>query len=191
MSKPMNEAPANTVLPMNTKEGSRKVVAYLAVAIVVALLCYVPLGPRKQYLASRGAVNQARAQRDLALKTQSEEANRLKQQATLIEQLNARDKNFELWSFLNRVLTESNLKDRANLQEVKPRTREEKLGEAATLVQLKLRGVKMMELIDLLHKIYNSKNLVVLYGLDSLKPSQDVKGLDCDVTFLSPKVVTQ
>jgi hypothetical protein len=54
------------------------------------------------------------------------------------------------------------------------------------MLQLKLNGISLQELIDFLHKIYTSKNLVVVYRVESLKPTPDNKGLDYNVVFMSP-----
>ena len=53
--------------------------------------------------------------------------------------------------------------------------------------QLKLNGVTLKELVDLLHKIYASNDLVVMYRLEYLRAAGEDKGLDCSVVFLTPK----
>jgi hypothetical protein len=169
------------------RQAFRLIVVLTALTVVIGLACYVPTGPRKKYQDSRKRVAQTRTQLDLAKTAKADEEKRLRNQDALVAQLKARDANFSLWSHLNRVLTETTLKDRANLQEVKPHAKDEAIGEAVTLVQLKLRGVKLAELVEMLHRAYSGSNLVVLYKLDTLKPAQDQKGLDCDITFLSPK----
>ena len=180
MSKPINDR----------GQALRLIVVLTALTVVIALACYVPTGPRKKFQDSRKRVAQTRTQLDLARATKADEEKRLRNQDALVAQLKSRDANFNLWSHLNRVLSDTSLKDRANLQEVKPHAKDEGIAEAVTLVQLKLRGVKLAELVDMFHRAYSGNNLVVLYKLDTLKPAQDQKGLDCDVTFLSPKALT-
>lgn len=91
-----------------------------------------------------------------------------------------------MWSFLNTALAETELRDRANLERVKARTRDKEMAQYATMVELRLPGVTLEQLVKLLHRIYNSNNLVVLYKLDYLRPTSDNKGLECAATFLSP-----
>ena len=54
-------------------------------------------------------------------------------------------------------------------------------------VQITLRNVSMKEIIDLMHGLYASNNLILMQRLTYLKPSPDGKGLECAVVMISPK----
>jgi hypothetical protein len=45
----------------------------------------------------------------------------------------------------------------------------------------------MKELVNLLHKIYSSDNLIVLQKLDHLRATRDGKGLEFSATFTAPR----
>ena len=105
-----------------------------------------------------------------------------------MELLKTRPPGFDLWSFVNTVLTSTNLKERANLENSnKPRTTRGEASEDVTMVRLRLEGVTLTELTDLLYAVYSSNNLVVVNKVDYLRPASSGKGVECSLTLLSPK----
>jgi metal-sulfur cluster biosynthetic enzyme len=56
-----------------------------------------------------------------------------------------------------------------------------------SMVELKLNGVSLADLVNLLHKVYDSKNLIMLHELKFIRTAQGEKGLDCSMTFTTPK----
>lgn len=170
------------------RERLRSMGATVSVILVLFMMAYIPTGPLKKYRISRAELEQVHA--DLATATMNKQAEiaRLHSQEKITARLEERKKNFDLWSFLNTVLTETKLKDRgANLENYKPRSEHKNAVESVTMVQLRLTSVTMGELIDLLHKVYAANNLVVLYRLEYLRPASDGKGLECNAVFLTPK----
>lgn len=158
----------------------------VAVALVVFMLLFIPTGPLRKFRGSQTEVDDLRQQRQLLRMSVEAERARLRSQEALRERLANRDPGFDLWSFLNTVLAETGLRDQANLDRVEPRTRDKNMAQYATMVELSLPGVTLEQLVKLLHRIYNSNNLVVLYKLDYLRPTSGNKGLECSATFLSP-----
>lgn len=100
-------------------------------------------------------------------------------QNAIMGRINARDARFDLFSFTNKCLRDLRLEARANLER-------RQLG-GLDGVQITMNGVSMQQLIDLLYALYDSKNLIVLQRMDHLRVARDGKGLDCLVTFVSPK----
>ena len=103
-------------------------------------------------------------------------------QNAITERLLARKPRFDLWSFTTNCLRTLSLESRAELQS----KRMFATGNIAG-IQLTLRGVSMQELVSLFHSVYSSQNLIVVQRLDYLRPARDGKGLDCLVTFITPK----
>lgn len=162
--------------------------AAIAVALVAFMACFIPLGPYKDYQGSKRQVARLKEQLDRALETEAEERQDLERQEELMARIRQRAPDFDLSSFIIKTLKELDLDKRADLTKEKPNTR--LLGETAanlSMVQLKLEGVNREELVDLLHRVYDSDNLVVMHKLDSLRPGRGEHGLDCDVTFVAPK----
>lgn len=168
-------------------ELARLACAVVAVGLVIAMLIIIPLGPRKQYEQSHAEVVELRTQLGMALEAKEAELERLRSQEKLMAKLNERKPNFDLWSFMNTVLKQTKLAERAYLENFKPRTDRQGAAGDVVMVQLRLNGASLEELVDLLHKIYASGNLVVMHKLDFLRPGRNNKGLDCNIVFLSPK----
>lgn len=159
----------------------------IAVAVVLFMLVYIPTGPLKKYRRSAAEVQSLREQLRDARGAKQAELARLSSQEELAARLQARDRAFDLWAFLNKTLTETRLKDRAVLQNYRPR-RERRAGpESAAMVELRLNNITLNEFVELLHKVYASQNLVVLYELGYLRAAANQKGLECQVILLSPK----
>lgn len=168
-------------------------VSIIAGAFVVFMVVFTYAVPYKRYRDSERDVAGLRQRvSQLHLAKESEEA-RLRSQEELTERLKDRKPNFDLWSFMNTMLTETKLKERAVLENSKLRSDRrgalsgKGASEDVTAVQLKLSGVTLSELVELLHKIYAANSLVVMYKLDYLRPTNDNKGLECNITFLTPK----
>lgn len=162
--------------------------AAVAVALVGFMACFIPLGPYKDYQQSKGDVARLEKQLDLAFDTEAGEKQNLARQEELMERIRQRPAGFDLSSFIITQLKDEDLDKRADLTKERPNTR--LLGDSAanlSMVRLKLTGVSREELVDLLHAIYSSSSVVVMHELNSLGPSRSEKGLDCDVTFISPK----
>jgi hypothetical protein len=93
-----------------------------------------------------------------------------------------RGQNFDLYTFMSSLLGELELQTRAELRSDRVAASEDFSG-----VQIALSGVNMKEIVDLLHRICSSNNLIVLHSLEYLHPADDGAGLDFSAKFFSPK----
>ena len=60
-------------------------------------------------------------------------------------------------------------------------------GQESSSDEVTLNGVSNKELVDLLHRVYDTRYIVFLSQLQYLKPSADKKSLDCRMTFVAPQ----
>jgi len=184
--------------PKNDKRSGRQsspglMVSIIAAAFVVFMVIFIYTGPRKWYRSSENTLNEARQRYTQLMRVKEAELARLRNQETLMARIKERRPNFDLWPFMKTILNETKLEGRANLENFKPRSDRRGPvsgkggGDDLVMVQLKLSGVTLAELIDLFHKVYASNDLVVMYKLEYLRSAPDGKGLECNVTFLTPK----
>ncbi len=159
----------------------------IAAVFVIFMALFIYTGPMKRYKMSEGDLASLRDRYARLVQEKESEQARLRSQEELMTRLKERKPNFDLWSFINTALTETKLKDRAQLENYKPRSARKNASQDATMVQLKLNGFMLKEFVDLLHKIYSSPDLIVMYRLEGLRPTSDQKGLECTITFLTPK----
>ncbi len=150
--------------------------------VALGLIGVVPIAQDlvKTYARSSSQLSQAKVR---LLKTrqirQEVEAKRSGQEAVL-ERIRKRPARFNLWSFTDGCLRKLALEKRASLE------RKRTLG-SLDRVQMTLKGVNMEEVVDLLHAVSVSDNLIVVQTLDHLRPARDGKGLECQITFITPK----
>jgi len=170
-------------LNLDQRERLGLIFAATAVLLVVFLLIYIPTGPREKYRKARQQVRSLGEDLKLAALVREEEEQRLKSQKTLMERLEARPDNFVFITFIERKLVETQLRDRAELDQYRPR------GASARqpMVKLRLENVSLEELVNFLHEVYSSQNVVALYQLRKLEPAPNNRGLDCDMTLVTLK----
>lgn len=157
-----------------------------AVALVVFMIVFIPINPLRKYKRSALNLETTRQELDSAVMVRDAHLERLRNQEILMKRLNERRPNFDLWSFVNSVLAEESLRERANLRKVAAKL--DKSGDVSdqvTMVELGLTGVTLKELTNVLHKVYSSNNLIVVFRM-LLRPENNNKGLVCEITFLSP-----
>jgi len=171
-------------LKLDRREQAGLASGILALLLVLALLAYIPSGPRKKYLQSHQELLALQNELSTIEMLKVEELARLNGQKILMERLAARPQNFDLFSFVDRTLRECNLKEGSQLENASSR----RLIANQPMVDLSLTNVSLQDLVDFLHKIYASKNLVALYKLDQLRPASREKGLDCEMTLVTMKV---
>lgn len=162
----------------------------IAVVLIIVMAIFIRIGPLKKYRQSQAGLRDLQSQLSVLKSAKEEELARLEKQKILMDRLQQRKPNFDLWSFVNSTLAETQLKDRAILEQAKAtgrRSEKKYNAESVTLVRLRLTAVPLNDLVEFLHRIYASNNLVVIYELKHIKPASDGKGLDCEVTLLSPK----
>jgi len=159
----------------------------VAVIFVIFMALFIYTGPWKKYKQAESQLDELKQRVAQLNDAKKSESARLQGQEQVTAQLRERKPDFDLWSFMNGLLTETNLKNRANLENAKPRGEKREALTEVAMVQLRLTGVTLGELVDLLHKVYASKDLIVLYRMDHLRTAGDNKGLDCDLTFMTPR----
>ncbi len=155
----------------------------VALLLVVFMLIYVPMGPKKRYERSLSDLESLRNQLRVTRLLKADEAARLRNQAPLMKRLEARPANFELFSAVDKLLKNHNLKDRASLKDDRGRNQSPK----QLRVRLELEGVSLAELVDFLYTVHASENLMAVYKVNRLTPHARNQGLDCDLVLVSVK----
>ena len=159
-----------------------RVVITVVVVALTLLAASKPVGDKLDtYSKSAGqlaqAENRLRYVRNLRAQV---ELDRRGEEA-ITAKIGARARQFNLYSFVNESLRASKLQDRNQLRTASSP------GSRFDRVVLTLNGVSMKELVNLLHRIYSSDNLIVLQKLNHLRIAHDEKGLDFEATFTAPK----
>ena len=150
-----------------------------------AIIAYlVGEGPFQAFQESEQKLEQARDRLKQAQAIHDSVVRNREEQTVLREKLAAKP-GFDLLTFVNGAVRDGGLSARASI---------DNSGRAVTgssdlaSVRVGLKGVSLAELVDFLHHIYGSGNLVVLHNLDQLVPAADKKGLDCEMVFVAPRV---
>ncbi len=159
-------------------------VAIVAVSLVVFMALYVPTGPLKKYRLARMTVESLRGEMKVTEMAKQAEEARLLAQDALMDRLNERQPGFDLWTFLKNSLSETGI-EKANLSKVAAGGRDD-LAQHVTMVKMQVSGISLEQLVNLLHRIYASNNLIVLRKLEYLRAASDGHGLECSLIFLSP-----
>ncbi|PCJ65146.1 MAG: hypothetical protein COA73_02820 [Candidatus Hydrogenedentota bacterium] len=97
--------------------------------------------------------------------------------------IQARGVRFDLYTFVDQCIRKHELQDRATLQSSGSGSSKVDL----SAVRIQLQNVNMEELTDFLFTLYDSNNLIAMQQLNSLRPSSNNQGLDCDISFIAPK----
>lgn len=166
---------------LDQRERAALALGGLALFLVLLLAIYIPAGPKGRYDDAQDRVADLKTELKLATLNEIEEKDRLASQQVLMERLAARPATFDFFAFVDQVVRENNLVDRYNLNDYKTRTSSPK----QPMVDLRLEGVTLEELIGLLHSLYESTNLVTLYKMDQLRPAAKNEGLDCQLTLMT------
>ena len=165
----------NLNLNLDFKEKIALFLGILASVLVLLLALYVPMGPRKWYKASEEELASLKNELQMQSMFKQEEAERLDKQKVLMEKLQGRPADFSLFTYVESLLNSTNMRNRAQLEEYKPRNASPK----QPMVQLRLQGV------EFLHKVFSGGTLIAVYKMDYLRPAPSEKGLDCDITFIT------
>jgi len=143
-------------------------------------------GPLKKHEQSKTDLQNARLRleevRNWDLEIQAQRAN----EEAIRQLTKGRSSNFNLVTFLNLTTGKTGLQDRAELESRSRRNFS--IPEGLDVAELTLRGVSIDELISFLHEVYAGGHLVAVYKMDQMKPMSDpAQGLECQLTFVSPK----
>lgn len=164
---------------------SRERFLIIGALAIAALILAVPRGQalardyEQARLQAREASHRLQEMRELRALILEDRSN----QRIIMDRVEARIPNFDLYSYTNASLAKYHIHDIARLQSQASRF----AGGPLDSVQLNLTGVSMKQLIDFLHEIHSSGNLIAMQRLGYLRPSRDNKGLDCEIVFMAPK----
>lgn len=168
-------------MKLQDRERRTLIVGGIAAVLIVGYL--VGEGPFRAYGESEEKLGQARDRLRQAQAIHQRVLKNREEQAILREQLRGTP-GFDLLTFVNGAVREGGLAARASIDNT---GRAVTGSNELTSVRVSLEGVSLSELIDFLHHIYASGNLVVLHNLDRLVPASDRKGLDCEMVLVAPR----
>ena len=160
----------------------RMVLIVGAIGVVVIAAYGISQGPYQKYVQSKEQVVDARERLKQAQLIQlSVQREREKQKDILAKLGSASD--FNLWNEIDKAVKDLKLGARCSMRSNRAGSR----GQQGTSVDVTLTGVSNQELVELLHRVYDTGKLVLLSEMQYLKPSADKKGLDCRMTFVAPQ----
>ncbi len=142
------------------------VAAIFLILFIVIRFTFLPAIDKRQSLS-----NQIDAKKDI-LKQMSQLAERYEQIQTSLNaeklMVMKRDKSFSLFSFLDKLAQQSNVKE--NVAYMKPSTRKSENGDMTiSTVKVKLDGVVIKQVLDFIYKIESSENFVYIPSLSISK----------------------
>jgi hypothetical protein len=162
------------------------VLCSVAVIALIFLGMYVFAGPRKEYMKSRADLLAAVDNLGAMQNTKQSVEDDARRMSTLLDALKKREAGFSLFGFVDKTIGDLDMRAFANTTNAL-RGRDSK-DSKLDMVQLSLRGVGLKQIVDVLHALYSSHNLIVVQRLDRLSPSQSGNGLDCELVLATLKV---
>ncbi|MCA1901722.1 MAG: hypothetical protein LDL53_05825 [Candidatus Hydrogenedens sp.] len=156
------------------------IVSFIA---VIGMAIYLQRGPYRKFLQSRSELNQAYHNLQMVEKLKKEQEESLKTQEMLFQIIEKRPQNFDFFSYINQVLKDTKLTEKAKLDNYRARSGSPR----QPMVQVKLEGVSLKRFSEFLQRIYSDSYLVAVYKLDKFKPNQSGKGIDCELTLVTLK----
>lgn len=170
-------------MQLESKDRSWLAVCGLAIFLVLMMAWWVPAGPRRNYLESESALSSAREELELTKLLKLEEEMRVASEKPILERLSVRPASFNFFTLVDQTLTEAKLKERAELNKVRVSSD----ASPQELLELRLNGVSLTELVDFLHRVYEKESLVAVYQMNYLRPARDGRGLECNITLATIK----
>ncbi len=163
-----------------------KILVSLAAICALAVAVYhVSQGPLQAYRNAQEELVDARYTLEQARVLEQEVVEARGSRQALASYLEARSSNFDLFTFVNTTLSQAGVLERAQILNTRGGLRGVPQGDFDG-VTVTLNGVSMEELIDFVHRIYDSGNLIVLSDLSHLRPASDGRGLDTEMVFFCP-----
>ncbi len=169
--------------PLEPRDRVAILCASLVILLVVGRAFYLPAVPLKHYQKSQQALAQNQDQLRSLQQLKQEELARLESQDDFRKRLETRPKTFDLLGYTDELLRQTKLKDRAKLNTSRSRAST----SIEPMAELEMTGVSLVEIVDFLHRIYGSGNLVAVYEIDHIRPAKDNKGLDLSLTLVTVK----
>lgn len=167
---------------LDRQERAGVIVAGCALLLILAGLLYIPAGPLKDYRESGQRVARLETDLNMTLSLLMDEQDRVASQQWMKDALDERGPGFSLLAFLDRVKQQAGLEG-ARLQNQPP----PRGVDNVELVHMEISSMSLSQWLDLLHAVYSSGNLIVVYNMSSLSPSDSGRGLEARVTFLTIK----
>ena len=158
------------------------------IGIMFVVMIGIAVIPVYRNIVSRHATSVtqlAQAKENLKLAQIAHEliVNEREGQRVILQKMRDRPANFDLYGFSRNTAQRLKLEGRADLQ-----SKSMSGGEGAfDGVQITLRNVSMAEIVDFIHELYSSNNLITIQRMSYLRPSRDSKGLECSLVFIAPK----
>jgi len=104
------------------------------------------------------------------------------EQGALVELINDRQGYTSLRAYIDAAVREHDLVRRSSYE-----SRDVPNNPSMEAVTVSLRGVSMAELLNFLHGLYDRNPLLVMDTMSRLGPNPSQQGLDCEMTFMSPR----
>lgn len=173
-------------LDLDPRERTALLCGVVALFLVIFLLLYIPIGPGAKYEASSERLADLQLELQDARLTKMEAEEELDSQTRLIALMETRPPNFSLYAYVENVLDEMSLRDagRASLENY----RSSQASPKQPMVQMSLEGISLEELVELLHTLYSSQNLVAVYEVGELSPAPNGRGLNCNLILVTLNV---
>ncbi|MDZ4859484.1 MAG: type II secretion system protein GspM [Candidatus Hydrogenedentes bacterium] len=160
----------------------RNVLILGAFAVGAMVVWWAFDGPYQAYLNSGIQLSEARQRLMDAQIKQAEVVKTENRRKEILATLG--QGSFDLWSQVDKAAKDLKLGVRCAIRTGRGMTAQ---GDNSTSVEVTLTNVSNQELVDLLHRVYDTGSVVVLSQLNHLKPSVDKKGLDCRMTLVAPR----
>lgn len=174
-------------LQLDRNEQIGVVLCSVAVIALIFLGMYIATGPKKAYERSRADLQGVVDQLGTLQALKVSEEDRVQRMSTLMETLKSREASFDLLGFVDKLMTEKGLKGtNANFENAR---RGREASPNMQLVSLSLSSVGMNDIVDVLHGIYASNNLIIVQSIDRMRPAESGQGMDCNLTLASLKPV--
>ena len=104
------------------------------------------------------------------------------EQGALVELINQREGYTSLEAYIDAAIRDHELVRRSTYQ-----SSQTPGNPSMEAVSVSLSGVSMEELLNFLHDLYENNPLLVLDTMSRLGPNASQQGLDCEMTFMSPR----
>lgn len=152
--------------------------------VCLALIAAVQLGrtPWNAFQASFDELEDAEAQLEQARLWFQFVSGAQAEQGALVELINQRQGYTSLEAYIDGAIRQHDLVRRSTYQSSTAGA-----NPALEAVTVSLRGVSMEELLDFLHSLHANNPLLTLNTMSRLGPNASQQGLDCEMTFLSPR----
>lgn len=160
----------------------RRVIIIGVVSLVLIAAFQFGRGPWRAYQASFNELEMAQNRLDTARLWFQAVSGAQAEQYALVELINARSGYTSLQAYIDSAVRQHDLVRRSSYE-----SRPLPGNPSMESVTVSLRGVSMEELLDFLHSLYEGNPLLVLEQMNRMGPATGNQGLDCEMTFLSPR----